>query len=128
VPRVLPVLVAFVLMVFCLVDLVQSHREDVRTMPRPLWALVIVFVPFLGPLGWLLAGRPRAGSAGTPSAPPAPATVAPDDNPEFLSRLKERRLQAEDERLREWQADLERRERDLRPRDEKGSDPGDPAG
>ncbi|MEQ4208061.1 PLD nuclease N-terminal domain-containing protein [Actinopolymorpha sp. B17G11] len=123
-PRVLPVLVAIVLVVFCLVDLVQSRREDVRTMPRPLWALVIVCVPFLGPLGWLLAGRPRAGSQ---SRPTSPTMVAPDDNPEFLSRLKERRLEAEDERLRQWQADLERRERDLDPREDR-SDPSDPAG
>jgi hypothetical protein len=123
VPRVLPVLVAIVLVVYCLVDLVQSRREDIRLMPRPLWALIIVCAPFLGPLGWLFAGRPRAGG----EARPAPRTVAPDDDPEFLSRLKERRLKDEDERLRQWQADLERRERDLHTREDRG-DPSDPAG
>jgi hypothetical protein len=46
--------------------------------------------------------------------------VAPDDNPEFLARLKQHRQQAEDERLRKWQADLERRERELRNRDDDG--------
>jgi hypothetical protein len=121
--RVLPVLVAIVLVVFCLIDLAQTPVEDVRALPKPIWALILL-VPFVGPVLWLAFGRPAASGVLTPRGTernhPAGAVrpVAPDDNPEFLARLKQHRLNAEDERLRRWQADLERREQELRRRDD----------
>lgn len=128
--RVLPVLVAMVLVVFCLIDLAQTPADDVRILPRPVWAALILLVPFVGPIGWLAAGRPTAGGATRGRVAPrqsAVRPVAPDDNPEFLARLKQHRLQAEDERLRKWQADLERREQELRHRDDGTSGGADPS-
>lgn len=111
--RVLPVLVVLVLVVYCLVDLAQSRADEVRALPRSVWALAILFIPVLGAIGWLLLGRP-AGPAGVSAPGPSSARpVAPDDDPVFLARLKELQLQAESERLRQWEADLERREREL---------------
>lgn len=124
--RALPVLIAIILVVYCLIDLAQTPSEDVRSVSRPVWVVVILLVPFVGPICWLVAGRPNAREVHGPGpfgrAPARP--VAPDDDPEFLARLKQHRLNAEDERLRKWQADLERRERDLRGE----GDSGGPAG
>ncbi|HZC25448.1 MAG TPA: PLD nuclease N-terminal domain-containing protein [Actinopolymorphaceae bacterium] len=128
--RVLPVLIAIVLVVFCLIELAQTPAEDVRALPRPVWAALILLVPFVGPLGWLAAGRPAAGGNARGRTPPRPAVappVAPDDNPEFLARLKQHRLKAEDERLRKWQADLERREQELRQRGDDTTGGADPS-
>ncbi|SDS25461.1 PLD nuclease N-terminal domain-containing protein [Actinopolymorpha singaporensis] len=120
--RVLPVLIALVLLVYCLVDLAQSRSDRIRALPRWAWALVITFLPYAGPLGWLTFGRPvEGGTSGRPALRPG-QPLAPDDDPEFLARLARMRQKSEDDRLRQWQADLERRERELG-RDE-GEGPG----
>ncbi len=117
-PRALPVLIAIILVVFCLIDLAQTPAEHVRAVSRPVWAAVILFVPFVGPACWLAAGRPSSGRSRRVPGFPRRSTaqtrpVAPDDDPEFLAQLTQHRLKAEDERLRRWQAELERREREL---------------
>lgn len=121
--RALPILILVALAIYCLVDVVQSPADRVRTMPRWAWALVIVAIPLIGAIGWLVAGRPRNDRA--PLVGPGPGAygglpgdeprrvVAPDDDPEFLNQLKQQQLSKEKERLRKWQDELERRERDL---------------
>jgi hypothetical protein len=123
--RVLPVLIALVLLVYCLVDLAQSRPDQVRTLPRWAWAFVIMFLPYAGPVGWLTVGRPVAGGPPRRPAPRSARPPAPDDDPEFLARLAQNRQKSEDDRLRRWEAELERRERDLGGED--GDGPG-PAG
>ena len=86
--------VALVLLVYCAVDLVKTPRSMVRTLPKALWALVLL-PPFFGPAAWLLAGRPAKGSP-RPSRK-APGTGAPDDDEDFLRELRRR---AEDQRRR----------------------------
>jgi Phospholipase_D-nuclease N-terminal len=117
--RALAVLVPIVLAIYCLVDLVQTRGDESRSLPRPVWALLIVFIPFVGPILWLTTRRRAAGHARSAATEPA-RPLAPDDNPEFLARLKQHRQRAEDERLRKWQEDLERRERELRRGDDDG--------
>lgn len=91
--------VALVLLVYCFVDLLRTPAAQVRTLPKPLWALVLL-APLLGPLAWLLTGR-----ATGPARPTrAPGTGAPDDDDDFLRELRRRA------------ADLRRRARD--PRDD----------
>ena len=82
-------LVSVVLLVLAVVDLVQTPRSAVRTLPKALW-FVVVLPPLFGPVAWLLAGRPskaarQAGLAGPPARP-----VAPDDDDEFLRELRRR--------------------------------------
>jgi hypothetical protein len=76
--------VSFVLLVVCLVDVVRTPAAAVRTLPKPLW-LLVVLPPVFGPAAWFLAGRPRAGRAA-----PAPGRLAPDDDEDFLRELKRR--------------------------------------
>lgn len=112
--RFVPVVLGLVLVIYALVDCLQSPAPQVRALSKPGWLAVIVLVPVLGAVAWLLAGRPQAGPAGV-SAPPRP--VAPDDDPEFLAQL--RSIDEEHERtLRQWERDLRRREERLRGPDE----------
>lgn len=98
-----PVLLEIGLLVFCLIDCLQTPREAVRSLSRRIWVIVIVLVPLAGGIAWLVLGRPRradreaalrgVGGPGTASGPtrvrPArrAAPLAPDDDPEFLARL-----------------------------------------
>ncbi len=55
---VLLAVVSIGLTVWCLVEAVSANESRVRRMPKPVWILLILFLPFAGPIGWLLAGRP----------------------------------------------------------------------
>jgi hypothetical protein len=122
--RLFPLLILayMALLVITLVDCLSREQRDIRAMPKAAWVLVIVFLVPIGPILWLLAGRP-AGTAATAGravsrgggngAPRPPRPVAPDDDPEFLSSLAQQRKDDE-ELLRQWEADLRRREDELR--------------
>jgi hypothetical protein len=122
--RVLPELVWFGLLVFCLIDCVQTPDGDVRNLPKWGWILLMVLLPLVGSVAWLVAGRPERG-AGRPARAPWPATRTagfpeyerpprgPDDDPEFLRGIK----RADDDHeqvLRQWEEDLRRREEQLK--------------
>ncbi len=98
--RVLPILAALALAIYCLVECVQTDRRTVRYLPKAMW-LVLMLVPVIGPVAWLVAGRPRpAGPTKGQPRPVArrpPGPRAPDDDPEFLAHLDERRLAARDD-------------------------------
>ena len=96
---VLAYVVALVLLVYCVVDVVTSPAAAVRTLPKPLW-LLVVLPPLFGPAAWFLAGRPRRGAARVHER--APERSAPDDDEDFLRELRrraeEQRRQARDPR------------------------------
>ena len=80
--------VTLVLLVYAVVDLTRTPAAQVRTLPKPLWYPVVVLLAPLGPLAWLLLGRPRRTTPALPSAPTRP--VAPDDDEDFLRELRRR--------------------------------------
>jgi branched-subunit amino acid transport protein AzlD len=56
----LPVLIVLLALdVFCLVDL--SRAEEVHTLPKWAWAIIIVVMHFLGAIGYLTFGKKRHG-------------------------------------------------------------------
>ncbi|RJK96099.1 PLD nuclease N-terminal domain-containing protein [Vallicoccus soli] len=102
-PRLLAAGLGLALVVYALIDCAQAPRREVRSLPKPAWFAVILLVPLVGAVAWLLAGRPRSGPAPEPARP-----VAPDDDPEFLGRL--RTLDEEHEELvRRWEREERRR-------------------
>jgi len=113
--RALPAIISIALAIFCLIDLGMTRSgEEVRILPKWAWVLIILLFPILGPIAWLFAGRPKSDSAQRRPMPRASAApVAPDDDPDFLADLDRRQQRSERERLDKWQADLERREREL---------------
>lgn len=108
----LPSVVAVVLAVFAMIECVQADPAQVRSLRKPLWLVVIVLVPVIGPIFWLVIGRPRAHRL--PTTPPT-RQVAPDDDPDFLRRLRDSDL-GHEKMLDDWEADLRRREDELRRR------------
>ena len=133
--RFLPFAIELVLLVYCLIDCIQTDQSEVRNLGKGWWILLIIFFPLVGGIAWLVAGRPQRGSArrsvpwpttqtsGFPEYERPHRSVAPDDDPEFLEQM--RRGNAEQERLLEqWEEDLRRREERLRDGDEEP--PGQP--
>ncbi len=109
--RVLLPLLAVGLAVYALVDLASSDEDERGGIPKGLWVVLIILLPFLGPIAWILvkrsasrsgarsrpAGRPGPGSAAGGTRRRRSAPVAPDDDPEFLWRLEQQqRRQARD--------------------------------
>jgi hypothetical protein len=130
----LPFLVVLALWVWAFVDCVTTPEHEVRYLPKVLWVIIILLFGevLVGPLAWLIAGRRRGVLATRPQDGPADPfgagpgrprvrPLAPDDDPEFLASLG-RDNQQREQQLREWEADLRRRERELR---EKGENPED---
>ncbi|GAB3681939.1 PLDc N-terminal domain-containing protein [Angustibacter aerolatus] len=123
--RLLPYFLELALLVFCLIDCIQTDSSIVRNLPKPAWILLIIVLPLIGGIAWLVAGRPER----TASAPrvPWPSTRTsgypeyerprpprgPDDDPDFLRQMKS--VDEEHERtMRQWEDDLKERERRLR--------------
>ncbi|HEU4946616.1 MAG TPA: PLDc N-terminal domain-containing protein [Kribbella sp.] len=95
--RFLPFLISLVLSVYALFSCIQTRDEDVPHLPKLVWIILIVLVPFVGPITWLLmlrtqGRRPqRATVAGRPVRRPTARPVAPDDDPDFLASLERHR-------------------------------------
>lgn len=101
--RVIPVVLSIALTVFALADCIQTDEDRVRGIPRWAWILLIVFVPWAGPLTWLFIGKERGrGGFGNPNPRPArrEGPLAPDEDPEFLRKLDEDIRRERRERLR----------------------------
>jgi hypothetical protein len=124
--RLLPYAIELALVVFCLIDCVQSNEHRIRNLPKWVWIVLIILLPMVGGVVWLVAGRPTRASAGREASWPTTKTAgfpeyerprqrakAPDDDPEFLRSLKKANTEHED-MLRKWEEDLKRREDEMR--------------
>ena len=121
--RYLPVVIELALLVYCLIDCIQSDEGSVRNLPKTIWVLLIIFLPIVGSVAWLVVGRPLGAptrsvpwpstrTAGFPEHERPRTAMAPDDDPEFLAGLA-----ASDSRhermLADWEAQLREREERL---------------
>ena len=132
---IIPLTLGVVLFVYGLIDCLRSEPSDVRSIPKPAWVLVIIFLNVIGVGLWFLFGRPQYASASSGASSGAatkfgpsssgqrspassgghPRSSAPDDDPEFLRNLAVKRAQMlEAERLRKLKAELEALEAKLR--------------
>ncbi|MFB9377439.1 PLDc N-terminal domain-containing protein [Kineococcus gynurae] len=85
--RTLPVLIAVALTVYSLVSAVQAEDGQVRTLPRPLWILLILLLPVIGPIAYLMKGRPLPPGPRAAGFGGRPAPRGPDDDEDFLRKL-----------------------------------------
>ncbi|MFF4523986.1 PLD nuclease N-terminal domain-containing protein [Streptomyces bluensis] len=89
--RVLMILVPLALSIYAFIDCITTQEQDVRHIPKPLWAILILLFPLVGSVSWLIVGRDRSSTAGRlgggSSRGPRGGWVAPDDNPDFLRSL-----------------------------------------
>lgn len=103
--RLIPVLVlVLAFTIFSAVHLALTPRDQVRGIAKPAWMALVILVPIVGGVLWLAVGRVRAGESPR-SARRGP--VAPDDDPEFLRKLRHEK--AMEDRIEQ----LERELRDL---------------
>lgn len=121
--RFLPVVVELALLVYCLVDCIQTDRSEVRNLGKGWWIVLILVFPLIGGIAWLVAGRPARGqrrSVPWPSTQTAgfpeyerPRPLGPDDDPAYLEQLRHGNQQHE-QMLQKWEEDLRRREERMR--------------
>lgn len=100
------------LTVFALADCVQTQDDKIRGIPKWAWIVLIVLLPWVGPITWLVVGRDRTGGS-APQRPQRRGPSAPDEDPDFLRKL--------DEDIRR-----ERRNRDQGGQGGQGEDPAGP--
>lgn len=108
------------LIVYCFLDVIQTPAQVVRNLPKPVWLILCFIPPILGPLSWLLFGRPqysaprpgglpyKGNTGGFPEYERPGRAVAqnPDDDEAFLRGLRER---AEKQRRQAAEFEAERR-------------------
>ena len=89
-------LVATAFWVYTIVDCAVQPPARHRGVSKPIWILIVVFIPVLGGVLWLLVGRTRRATLA--------ARRAPDDDPEFLGRIGV--VSDQDERIRRLEEEL----------------------
>ena len=78
-----------------------------RGFPKPVWIVVVVALPVIGPLLWLFVGKSK------PKRPGGPAgRLAPDDDPSFLGSID---TESADERIRRLEEELRKLDDDMPP-------------
>lgn len=82
--RVIGILVLIALYISFIIDVLRTPRAEVRSLPKPLWLLIVILVPIVGGVLWWLFGRSRS-AGGSRWGRRAPS--APDDDPTFLKQL-----------------------------------------
>lgn len=70
--------------VFVTVFALAADSRRVRVLPKYVWVLLCLLVPFIGGILYLTVGRPIGGGDSESKKRP---TRAPDDDPEFLRNL-----------------------------------------
>ncbi|MDO5617489.1 PLD nuclease N-terminal domain-containing protein [Kocuria sp.] len=86
--------------IYSFFDCLRSDPRDVRGIKRGPWIAVILLLPVIGGILWLTLGRPRYAP---PSSQPSRGK-GPDDDPNFLRQLDEkRRSEQADAQLEEWE-------------------------
>jgi len=91
--------VTAVFTIFTTVFAASANPNQVRLLPKWLWVALCLLVPIVGGLLYVTLGRPTSGSNGLasssgpkwgPGSTTRTTTIAPDDDPDFLRRLREK--------------------------------------
>jgi hypothetical protein len=84
--RVALVVLTIAIQLYGLIDCAQREDNEVRSLPRWGWILIIILgTPAIGAIAYLIAGRPKRPGGGGSKKPKR--TIAPDDDPDFLRGL-----------------------------------------
>ena len=112
---------------------VRTPAHEARTLPKWLWVLVTLLFPVVGPLMWLILGRPKAQPAAGAPRPgfgqrrntPAPSVSSPDDDEEYLRWLKAKAERERHSREAESNNKQDSAHKDSEPKDPELKDPED---
>lgn len=111
-PRYLLALAVFALAIYAVSDVLASNDQRRNNTPKPMWILITLFIPLLGPIIWIVfsnsnkSATPRSTTGRTPrpsSRKKPTGPVAPDDDPDFLWKLEaeQRRRKAEEDKKKQ---------------------------
>jgi hypothetical protein len=90
--RNLAVLVIIGLIVYCVIDVIRSTKDERLGVHPIFWIALILVLPLLGALAWLAVRWSRRTAGGPGPSTLNRRTTGPDDDPDFLSGLdRERR-------------------------------------
>ena len=91
-------LIIVALSIYAAIDSLMTDKRRTRGLPKPIWVMVILFLPVIGAVLWFTLGKDRGTSSGVKRQ------TAPDDDPEFLKRLGSQKEQ--EERIRRLEQEL----------------------
>jgi hypothetical protein len=99
------------LWVYCIFDVISTEEFLVRGLPKMVWLFIVIVLPDIGSIAWLLLGRPEFAGwrHGDTAGRPVRRVVGPEDRQDFAPQAR----LADPERLQAWEADLQRREKEL---------------
>jgi len=80
---VIAAIITLALMIFSIIDCSRTAESNIRSLPKWAWLVIIIFVPAIGSIAWIIAGRPKGNGRGRRKG----KIVPPDDNPDFLGKL-----------------------------------------
>lgn len=88
------------LWLYCIYNVITTDESSCRHLPKVLWLLIVIFVPTVGSIMWLIAGRPVAARPVRPVSRPTGfpeydrpgrhIAIDPAADEEFLRRCRER--------------------------------------
>ncbi|GHD18397.1 PLD nuclease N-terminal domain-containing protein [Nocardiopsis kunsanensis] len=121
--------------VYALFDVIRADAGTTRILPKPVWTVIVLFLPKFGGLLWFTLGRPPGKALTTfgaaPPISPFPEyehpnrarASTPEEDEEFLRRCRER-AEAQRRRAREMQERQEQERRGRQARDQDGDELG----
>src|SRR5215213_2368523 len=110
-------LISFLLIalwLYCIFDVIATEEILVRSLPKMAWLFIVLILPDIGSIAWLALGRPQFAGwrPGDTEGRVTRRVVGPEDRPDFPAGKPSGLADAS--RLEAWEADLKRREEELR--------------
>ncbi len=123
--------ILFFLWIYCVIDVIVTDSMLTRNLPKGTWLFLVIFIPTVGSVAWLVAGRPEGASlavggqkANYANNPYRSSTRGYEDSPDWKSTTKPSQPAAtaastgditesaavRERRLLEWEAELRKRE------------------
>ncbi len=94
-------LIVLGLWISCLIDVITTEKRSCRNLGKITWLLLVLFLPAIGSIAWLVAGRPQSTESmphrehespafGEHDRPRRQRTTNPEDDEVFLRGVRER--------------------------------------
>ena len=112
------------LWLYCIFDVIATEEVLMRSLPKMAWLFIVILLPDIGSIAWLALGRPPFAGwrPGDTSVRSTRRATGPEDLPGFAAAAPRER--SDQDRLADWEADLQRREEELRrPKKDEPPDP-----
>ena len=102
------------LWLYCIFDVIATDEILIRSLPKMVWLFIVILIPDIGSIAWLALGRPQFAGwrPGDTEGRQTRRVRGPEDRPDFSTASGS--ASADSGRLQAWEADLQRREQELR--------------